>query len=126
MPAEWEPHVATWLTWPHCEETWPGKLESVFPPYVAMIDALRLGETVHVNVLDEDARERVADLLDRMRCERVQVSIPEEAKPSRGHLQRLGVVELGQHAPHHAASCARRSRSSVTSLDVSEIAISGR
>src|SRR5690606_38496248 len=27
MPAEWEPHTATWLTWPHCEETWPGKLE---------------------------------------------------------------------------------------------------
>src|SRR5690606_40679950 len=59
MPAEWEPHTATWLTWPHCEETWPGKLESAFPAYLAMIDALRKGETVRVNVLDEDARERV-------------------------------------------------------------------
>lgn len=63
MPAEWEPHVATWLTWPHCEETWPGKLASVFPAYVAAVDALRQGETVHVNVLDEDARETVSTLL---------------------------------------------------------------
>ena len=63
MPAEWEPHQATWLTWPHCEETWPGKLESVFPAYVAMIDALRPGEVVHVNTLDEQHREQVDRLL---------------------------------------------------------------
>jgi agmatine deiminase len=63
MPAEWEPHQSTWLTWPHCEETWPGKLEEVFPAYVAMIDALRVGEVVHVNTLDEEHRERVRQLL---------------------------------------------------------------
>src|SRR5690606_2369975 len=63
MPAEWEPHAGTWLTWPHCEETWPDKLESVFPTYVALIDALRQAERVHVNVLDENHRERVYDLL---------------------------------------------------------------
>ena len=24
MPAEWAPHAATWLSWPHNAETWPG------------------------------------------------------------------------------------------------------
>ena len=64
MPAEWELHTGTWLTWPHCEETWPGKLDAVVPAYVAMIGALRQGETVHVNVLDEEAREAVDGRLE--------------------------------------------------------------
>ncbi|HVI10444.1 MAG TPA: agmatine deiminase family protein, partial [Candidatus Binatia bacterium] len=25
MPAEWEPHAATWLAWPHNHGDWPGK-----------------------------------------------------------------------------------------------------
>jgi agmatine deiminase len=28
MPAEWEPHEATWLAWPHNPEDWPGKFQS--------------------------------------------------------------------------------------------------
>ncbi|MCY4511371.1 MAG: agmatine deiminase family protein, partial [Acidobacteria bacterium] len=28
MPAEWEPHRATWLAWPHNRSDWPGKLEA--------------------------------------------------------------------------------------------------
>ena len=29
FPAEWEEHEATWLSWPHKEESWPGKLEEI-------------------------------------------------------------------------------------------------
>ena len=29
MPAEWEPHFATWLAWPHERSDWPGKFEPV-------------------------------------------------------------------------------------------------
>ena len=49
---EWERHAATWLVWPHCQDTWPGLVlaEAVEPAYVAMIDALRTGETVRVIV----------------------------------------------------------------------------
>ena len=49
---EWAPHAATWLVWPHCQDTWPGlDLDAdVVPAYLAMIDALRLGETVRVVV----------------------------------------------------------------------------
>ena len=28
FPAEFAPHVATWLSWPHKEESWPGKMKS--------------------------------------------------------------------------------------------------
>ncbi|MFI5290562.1 MAG: agmatine deiminase family protein, partial [Polyangia bacterium] len=29
MPAEWEPHAATWLAWPHEKSDWPGKFEPI-------------------------------------------------------------------------------------------------
>jgi agmatine/peptidylarginine deiminase len=29
MPAEWEPHAATWLAWPHKRESWPDKFEPI-------------------------------------------------------------------------------------------------
>jgi agmatine deiminase len=38
MPAEWEPHLATYLVWPHNRETWPGKFE-VIPPIFARLAA---------------------------------------------------------------------------------------
>jgi agmatine deiminase len=51
MPAEWEPHTATWLAWPHNLETWPGqdmaKIEAV---YIQMIKTLAKGEKVHLLV----------------------------------------------------------------------------
>ncbi len=29
MPAEWEPHEATWLAWPHERSDWPGKFAPI-------------------------------------------------------------------------------------------------
>ena len=31
MPGEWEPHRATWISWPHHEPDWPGKLGELEP-----------------------------------------------------------------------------------------------
>ena len=33
FPAEFEEHEATWLSWPHKEASWPGKLDAVYPYY---------------------------------------------------------------------------------------------
>jgi agmatine deiminase len=63
MPAEWEPHEGTWITWPHFEGTWPGKLDAVVPTYVEIVRALASGEAVHINVLDEAAEGVVRELL---------------------------------------------------------------
>ncbi|MBI2335162.1 MAG: agmatine deiminase family protein [Deltaproteobacteria bacterium] len=49
MPAEWEPHKATWLAWPFNIETWPEKyLAEVQDIWWQMIQHLSLGEEVHV------------------------------------------------------------------------------
>jgi agmatine deiminase len=52
MPAEWEPHQATWVSWPHREATWPGKLDVIQPVYARMVAVLAQSEPVHVNVND--------------------------------------------------------------------------
>lgn len=52
MPAEWEPHAATWLAWPHNVETWPHQLSQVQAIYVQLIEALQASEIVHLLVND--------------------------------------------------------------------------
>jgi len=53
FPAEFAPHVATWLSWPHKEESWPGKIHTVYPNYAQFIKELTKGEIVRINVKDE-------------------------------------------------------------------------
>jgi len=55
MPAEWEPHRATWLAWPRNPETWPAPLEAVQEIWVKFIVALSAGEEVCLLVNDERA-----------------------------------------------------------------------
>ena len=62
-PAEWEPHQATWLTWPHNEETWPGRLPRVEAAFRDMVAALAGAEAVFVNVQDAAHEARVRSLL---------------------------------------------------------------
>ena len=53
FPAEFAKHEATWLSWPHKEASWPGKIESIYPSYVQFIKELTVGEKVRINVNDE-------------------------------------------------------------------------
>lgn len=64
MPAEWEPHQATWLSWPHNRDSWPGKFEPVEPIMVQAVAALSAGETVRINVLDAEHERHVRALLE--------------------------------------------------------------
>ncbi len=64
MPAEWERHEATWLAWPHNEETWPsGRLDKVCRIYLIMLEALLDYEKVHLLVRDAAEESRVLKLL---------------------------------------------------------------
>jgi agmatine deiminase len=55
MPAEWEPHVGTWFTWPRQEGiSFPGKYESVPPVYAELIRHLIEVEEVHINVWNHE------------------------------------------------------------------------
>ncbi len=50
MPAEWEPHRGTWLSWPHKEASWPGKFGPVTDIFATLACHLSRHEEVHVNV----------------------------------------------------------------------------
>jgi len=56
FPAEFEEHAATWLSWPHNEASWPGKIESIYAPYCQFIHALTENEYVHINVVNEEMK----------------------------------------------------------------------
>jgi agmatine deiminase len=63
MPAEWEPHAATWLAWPHRESDWPGKLVVIPWVYGEIVRALSRRERVNLIVQDADDRDYAKDLL---------------------------------------------------------------
>jgi agmatine deiminase len=57
FPAEFAPHTATWLSWPHKEASWPGKINSIYPQYCRFIKELTKGEQVCINVKDAAMKE---------------------------------------------------------------------
>ncbi len=59
FPAEWEPHESTWLSYPHNENSWPGKIHTIFPFYHAFIKQISRGELVNINVVDENMKKKV-------------------------------------------------------------------
>lgn len=64
FPAEWEQHEATWLTWPYLDDSFPGKLDDVYPSYLEFIKQLTLGEKVRINVPDEQQKIVLTQMLE--------------------------------------------------------------
>lgn len=56
FPAEFAPHTATWLSWPHKEASWPGKIHTIFPYYAQFVKVLADSERVCINVRDEQMK----------------------------------------------------------------------
>lgn len=65
MPAEWEPHAATWIAWPHNHEDWPGKFAPIPWVYAEIVRALAPHEHVHILVDSRRLRRQAEDRLDR-------------------------------------------------------------
>src|ERR1041385_1107436 len=63
FPAEFSPHEATWLSWPHKEESWPGKIEAIYPYYCAFVKELAANEHVRINVNDEQMKRKAVSHL---------------------------------------------------------------
>ena len=77
IPAEWEPHAATWLAWPHNRETWPGRLSAIPAVYVQIIAALHRDERVHICVNDAADAESVRQQLDAARVDLSRIGVYE-------------------------------------------------
>ncbi|WP_313189417.1 agmatine deiminase family protein [Sphingobacterium sp.] len=56
FPAEWEKQEALWLSWPHKEESWPGKIETIYEPYAQFIKLVAEDQLVRINVADEEMK----------------------------------------------------------------------
>src|SRR6059058_5517240 len=57
FPAEWEPHAATWLAWPHYFDDWPGKFEPIPWVYAEIIRHLVRHERVELIVNDAASKK---------------------------------------------------------------------
>ena len=60
MPAEWEPHEATWIAWPHHEPDWPGKLAPVSWVYAEIVRVLHRFERVEILCHSDEVRAEAA------------------------------------------------------------------
>jgi len=63
FPAEFAKHDATWLSWPHKEASWPGKIKTIYPVYAEFIRLLAEGEQVNINVVDEAMKQNALHYL---------------------------------------------------------------
>jgi agmatine deiminase len=104
-PAEWEPHRATWLSWPHNRETWPDDLPAVVGTFVRMVAALLPHEAVRIGVADERAEEaaRARLLASGVEAERVEFHrYPTNDAWARDHGPIFVVREAPAPAPRRA------------------------
>ena len=63
FPAEWSPHAATWIAWPHHEPDWPGKLAPIPWVYAEIVRVLHRHERVEILCHDEAVRESAREHL---------------------------------------------------------------
>lgn len=57
FPAEWEEQDALWLSWPHKEESWPDKIELIYPFYATFIRLVAEDQLVRINVADQTMKD---------------------------------------------------------------------
>src|SRR6185369_15066331 len=89
MPAEWERHRATWISWPHHEPDWPGKLGPIPWVYAEIVRVLAQYERVEILCHDEQVR---AECEEQLRAHGV-------AENTRLHLVPTDRVWLRDSAP---------------------------
>lgn len=65
MPAEWEPHEATWLGWPHNPTDWPDKLDTIRWVYCEIVRKIAPGETVRILVNNRSDEKLTRNQLTR-------------------------------------------------------------
>ncbi len=63
MPAEWEPHAATWIAWPHNAEDWPGRFEPIPWVFGEIVRKLAAVERVCILVNNADIQESARRIL---------------------------------------------------------------
>lgn len=87
MSAEWEPHEATILTWPHDDRHWPGLFDHIPAIWARMVKELEQGEDVHL-IIHDDATEKSAKA--EMKKAKVSFDFAQDLRQGdRVHLHRI-------------------------------------
>src|SRR5689334_10136477 len=66
MPAEWEPHEATWIAWPHNREDWPGRFAPIPWVYGEIVRKLSAAEQVRILARDGAIEEQARRVLRKV------------------------------------------------------------
>lgn len=69
FPAEFAPQRAMWLSWPHKEASWPGKIDSIYPVYSQFIKLVAQGQRVCINVANEKMKAFAITNLERVEAD---------------------------------------------------------
>lgn len=98
-PAEWEPHEATWLCWPHNANDWPGKFHAVQWVFTEMIRWLATSERVRLVIPSAQHEARIRSTLAKanINCDRVDC-VPMQT--NRGWMRDCGPIFVTQPHPH--------------------------
>jgi agmatine deiminase len=77
MPAEWEPHRATWIAWPHHEPDWPGKLGPIPWVYAEIARVIAGHEPVEILCQSDEVRASACDALEAhaVRRDRIRLHV---------------------------------------------------
>jgi agmatine deiminase len=104
MPAEWEPHEATWIAWPHNRQDWPGKFAAIPWVYAEIVRLLTEDEDVCILVQNAEAEAAAVRILERSQAELGRVAFcrqptnrvwTRDSGPIFVKRQRSGGTELG-------------------------------
>src|SRR5277367_502429 len=68
VPAEWESHAATWLSWPHRQATWPDAFEEVPGVWAGLVETLCEFEPVHVLAGGQKVMAQAEALVGNLPC----------------------------------------------------------
>ncbi|HUA39362.1 MAG TPA: agmatine deiminase family protein [Candidatus Sulfopaludibacter sp.] len=106
MPAEWEPHAATWIAWPHNAGDWPGKLAAILWVYGEMARKVSPGETVRILVRHRAEENTARRVLKHAGCDLKKVEFVLHPT-NRGWVRDSGPIFVKRNA---AALDERRSK----------------
>src|SRR5215469_13257846 len=97
MPAEWEPHEATWIGWPHNRTDWPGKMAAIQWVYAEIVKKIAPGERVRIIVSSKDHETVARRVLARSGVDLGQVKFF-RFKINRGWTRDFGPIFVKQQA----------------------------
>jgi agmatine deiminase len=106
MPAEWAPHEATWLGWPHNPTDWPGKLEPIQWVYAEIVRKIAPGELVRILVNSAAHEKQVRKILTLAGAPLKKIQFF-HFPTNRGWTRDFGPIFLSRGIPNPAIAIAR-------------------